>query len=151
MALSYLCIAKLMHKFGKVADRRRFLSIFPSLSVSLPCTHTGSLDSQPPLWCVECGVSKTCRFVHVSRFYGLATRSGLPLEQRDSEWEGQDGDETSAITPPTASIRLGWRVQLHGPSKIEDVRCLGSEVGSDECGGCWGDAGEGGEWLGAKG
>ena len=58
----------------------------------------------------------------MSRFYELATRSGLPLEQRDSEWEGQDGDETSAITPPTASIRLGWRVQLHsmtGPRAAE--------------------------------
>ena len=44
VALSYLCIAKLMHKFGRVADRRRSHSLSPWLSLSLPCAHTQRLS-----------------------------------------------------------------------------------------------------------
>lgn len=49
--------------------------------------------------------------IHVSRFYELATRSGLPSEQRDSEWDGQGGEETSVNkaqqTTRTSAIKAG--------------------------------------------
>lgn len=56
--------------------------------------------------------------IQVSRFYELATRSGLPTEQRDSGWDGQ---ETSSI-----NVGDGDRQVI----SVDGVQSLGSIDGA---------------------
>jgi len=92
-----------VHRQADAQIRQNCRGAQVSLSLSPLHTQHGSLDSHTTP--SSSGVSNAAFLRHADsrsrshacRFYELATRSGLPPEQQDSEWDGQSGEESSAI------------------------------------------------------